>query len=47
MIFFSIARESDILVENSIYTCQYNFEKANWKDLIEDILAEQNNKEFS
>ena len=40
MIFFSIARESDVLVENPIYTCQYNFEKADWKSLIEDILIE-------
>ena len=47
MIFFSIARESDILVENPVYICQYNFEKANWKSLIEDILAEQDDREFS
>ena len=40
IIFFSIARESDILVKNPVYICQYNFEKANWKSLIEDILAE-------
>ena len=46
MIFFSIARESNVLVKNPIYTCQYNFEKADWKSLIEDILIEQNNKEF-
>ena len=46
-IFFSIARESDMLVENPIYSCQYDFEKADWKNLIEDILAEQDNKEFS
>ena len=47
MIFFSVARESDILVENPIYSCQYNFEKADWKNLIEDISAEQSNEEFS
>src|SRR5436190_15252382 len=28
MIFFSISRESDILVENPLYAYQYNFEKA-------------------
>jgi len=47
MIFFSVTRESDMLVENPIYICQYNFEKADWKSLIEDILAEQDNIEFS
>ncbi len=47
MIFFSIARESDVLVENSIYSCQYDFEKADWKNLIKDISTEQNNEEFS
>lgn len=26
-IFFSIEREADMLVENPIYACQYNFEK--------------------
>jgi hypothetical protein len=46
MIFFSIARESDVLTENPIYVCQYNFEKADWKNLIEDIQAEQDNEEF-
>jgi len=47
MIFFSVVRESDVLVENSIYNYQYNFEKADWKNLIEDISTEQNNEEFS
>jgi len=47
MIFFFIARESDMLVQNSIYIYQYNFEKANWKNLIRDILAEQDNEEFN
>jgi len=47
MIFFSVARESDVLVENPIYSCQYNFEKADWKNLIKDISTEQNNEEFS
>jgi len=46
MTFFSIARESDVLVENSIYVCQYDFEKTDWKNLIKDILAEQDNEEF-
>ena len=27
MIFFSISKENDVLVENPLYTCQYNFEK--------------------
>ena len=39
MIFFSIVRELDLLTENSVYIYQYNFEKADWKSLIEDILA--------
>ena len=46
MLFFSITREVDMVVNNPIYTCQYDFEKANWKSLNEDILIEQNNKEF-
>ncbi len=46
IIFFSIARESDMLVENPAYVCQYNFEKTDWKSLIENILAEQDNEEF-
>jgi hypothetical protein len=46
MLFFSITREVDRLVNNPIYTCQYDFKKANWKSLNEDILIEQNNKEF-
>ena len=29
MLFFSITRELDMLVDNPIYTCQYDFEKAN------------------
>ena len=45
MIFFSIIRES-ALVENPIYTCQYNFDKADWKKLNKSILSEQDNKEF-
>ena len=28
MIFFSLARQSDMLIENSVYICQYDFEKA-------------------
>ena len=35
-----------MLVNNPIYTCQYDFKKANWKSLNEDILIEQNSKEF-
>ena len=46
MIFFSISAESDMLVENSVYACQYNFEKADWKSLYEEILVKQNNEEF-
>ena len=46
MIFFSLARESDALVENLLYVCQYDYEKADWKNLNQDILAEQNNEEF-
>jgi hypothetical protein len=45
-IFFSITRESDMLVENPVYTCQYDFEKADWKSLNKDILTKQDNKEF-
>src|SRR5436305_653157 len=37
MIFFSVARESDVLIENPIYSCQYNFEKADWKNLKKEI----------
>ena len=40
MIFFFITRESDVLVKNSIHSCQYNFEKADWKNLIKDISTE-------
>ena len=47
MIFFSIARESDLLTKNPVYICQYNFEKADWKSFIKDILAKQDNEEFS
>src|SRR5436190_17525646 len=46
MIFFSISRESDMLVENPLYAYQYNFEKADWKKINEEILSKQNNKEF-
>ena len=46
ILFFSITREVNMLVDNPIYTCQYDFEKANWKSLNKDILIEQNNKEF-
>ena len=45
MIFFSISKE-DKLVENPLYACQYNFEKANWKKINEDIQLEQDNTEF-
>ena len=38
MIFFSISKENDILVENPLYACQYNFEKADWKKINEEIL---------
>ena len=46
MIFFSISREFDMLVENPLYTYQYNFKKANWKKINEEILSKQDNKEF-
>ena len=46
MIFFSISRESNMLVENPLYVYQYNFEKADWKKINEELLVEQNNKEF-
>ena len=39
MIFFSISREFDMLVENPLYTYQYNFEKADWKKINEEILS--------
>jgi hypothetical protein len=35
-----------MLVENPVYTCQYDFKRADWKSLNKDILAEQDNKEF-
>ena len=46
MIFFSISREFDILVENPLYAYQYNFEKANWKKINEEILSKKDKKEF-
>ena len=46
MIFFSISKENDILVENPLYACQYNFEKADWKKINEEILLKQNNEEY-
>jgi len=46
MIFFSISRESNMLVENPLYAYQYNFEKADWKKINEEILSKQHNKEF-
>ena len=39
MIFFSISRE-DILIENPLYTYQYNFEKVDWKKINEELLVE-------
>ena len=39
MIFFSISRESNMLVENPLYAYQYNFEKADWKKINEEILS--------
>ena len=35
-----------MLVENPLYTYQYNFKKANWKKINEEILSKQDNKEF-
>ena len=46
MIFFSISREFNMLVENPLYAYQYNFEKADWKKINEEILSKQDNKEF-
>ena len=46
MIFFLINRESNMLVENPLYAYQYNFEKADWKKINEEILSKQNNKKF-
>ena len=39
MIFFSISRDDDVLVENPLYIYQYNFEKANWKKINEELLT--------
>ena len=39
MIFFSISRESNMLVENPLYAYQYNFKKADWKKINEEILS--------
>ena len=39
MIFFSISREFNILVENPLYAYQYNFKKVNWKKINEEILS--------
>ena len=46
MIFFSISKKSDLLVENPLYAYQYNFEKADWKKINEEILSKQDNKKF-
>ena len=46
MIFFSINIKDDMLVENPLYAYQYNFEKADWKKINEEILSKQDNKEF-
>ena len=46
MIFFSISKNDDILVENLLYAYQYNFEKADWKKINKELLIKQNNKEF-
>ena len=40
MIFFSISKEDDILVQNPLYAYQYNFEKADWKKINEELLIE-------
>ena len=39
MIFFLINKEFNMLVENPLYTYQYNFKKANWKKINEEILS--------
>ena len=46
MIFFSISREFNTLVENPLYAYQYNFKKADWKKINEEILSKQDNKKF-
>ena len=46
MIFFLISKKSNMLVENPLYAYQYNFKKANWKKINEEILSKQNNKKF-
>ena len=46
MIFFSISRDDDMLVENPLYAYQYNFEKVDWKKINEELLIEQNSEEF-
>ena len=46
MIFFSISRKDDILIENPLYAYQYNFKKVDWKKINEEILFKQDNKEF-
>ena len=37
MIFFLISKE-DMLVENPLYTYQYNFKKVNWKKINELLI---------
>ena len=46
MIFFSISKKFNMLVENPLYAYQYNFKKANWKKINEEILFKQDNKKF-
>ena len=35
-----------MLVENPLYAYQYNFKKADWKKINEEILSKQDNKKF-
>ena len=46
MIFFSISKKNDILIENPLYAYQYNFEKVDWKKINEEILLKQNNEKY-
>ena len=47
MIFFSISKEFDMLVENPLYTYQYNFKKVNWKKINEEILSNKIIRNFN
>jgi hypothetical protein len=46
IILFSVNIDSDNLVENPVYSNQYNFEKADWKVFTEELLLQSNKEEF-